>query len=69
MRFNRNVLPWSAIRKVDPCVACSQPHTRNVITSMAPHFLVDGKKLPIAKTAELMERWTHVLEEADLDVD
>jgi hypothetical protein len=36
---------------------------------MAPHFLVDGKKLPIAKTAELMERWTHVLEEADLDVD
>ncbi|MFZ1199004.1 MAG: hypothetical protein WAO07_02460, partial [Desulfobacterales bacterium] len=40
-------------------------HAVQVITSMAPHFLVDGKKLPMAKMAELMERWTHVLEEAE----
>jgi hypothetical protein len=32
---------------------------------MTPHFLVGGKKLPTAKVAELMERWTHILEEAE----
>lgn len=32
---------------------------------MTPHFLVGGKKLPAAKVAELMEQWTHLLEEAE----
>lgn len=40
-------------------------HAVQVITSMAPHFLVGGKKLPMAKVAELMERWSHVLEDAE----
>ena len=36
-----------------------------ITTTMMPHFLIGGQKLPHAKVAELMERWTHILEEAE----
>ena len=36
-----------------------------VTTTMRPHFLIGGQKLPHAKVAELMERFTHILEEAE----
>ena len=42
-----------------------QQHAVQIIKAMAPHFIVGGEKLPRAKMAELMERWTHVLEEAE----
>ena len=37
----------------------------HVLSSMTPHFLIGGKKLPMVKVAELMERWAHILEEAE----
>lgn len=40
-------------------------YAAQVISAMTPHFLVGGKKLPFAAVAELMERWTHILEEAE----
>lgn len=40
-------------------------YAAQVISVMTPHFLVDGKKLPFAAIAELMEQWTHILEEAE----
>lgn len=40
-------------------------HAVHILSAMTPHFLVGGKKLPMAKVAELMERWTHILEEAE----
>ncbi len=39
-------------------------HAVHILTAMTPHFLVGGQKLPEVKVAELMERWTHILEEA-----
>ena len=40
-------------------------YAAQIISGMTPHFLVGGKKLPFAVVAELMERWTHILEEAE----
>ena len=40
-------------------------HAVHILSAMTPHFLVGGKKLPTAKVAELMEQWTHILEEAE----
>lgn len=40
-------------------------YAAQVISAMISHFLVGGKKLPPNVMAELMERWTHVLEEAE----
>ncbi len=40
-------------------------HAVHIFSAMTPHFLVGGKKLSMAKVAELMERWTHILEEAE----
>ena len=36
-----------------------------IITAMEPHFLVSGRKLARARVAHLMERWTHILQEAE----
>ncbi|MGH6899959.1 MAG: hypothetical protein ACREJ5_25965 [Geminicoccaceae bacterium] len=40
-------------------------HAARIIGTMAPHFLKGGRKLAHAAVAELMEGWTHVLEEAE----
>ena len=40
-------------------------YSAEIITTMMPHFLIGGQKLPHTKVAELMERWTHILEEAE----
>ncbi len=40
-------------------------YVAQIISAMTPHFLVGGKKLPFTAVAELMERWTHILEEAE----
>lgn len=40
-------------------------HAARIITALVPHFLIEGPKLPKAVVAELMEGWTHVLEEAE----
>jgi hypothetical protein len=40
-------------------------HAVHVLSALTPHFLVGGRKLPTAKVVELMERWTHILEEAE----
>ena len=40
-------------------------HSARVLTTMMPHFLIGGKKLPHATVAQLMEGWTHILEEAE----
>lgn len=40
-------------------------HSARILTTMMPHFLVGGKKLPHATVADLMEGWTHILEEAE----
>ena len=40
-------------------------HAIHVLSIMTPHFLIGGKKLSDATVAELMERWTHILEEAE----
>lgn len=40
-------------------------HSARVVTTMMPHFLIGGKKLPHAAVAQLMEGWTHILEEAE----
>ncbi|MFL6623122.1 MAG: hypothetical protein ACJ8NR_11065 [Sulfurifustis sp.] len=36
-----------------------------ILSTMTPHFLVGHQKLPTAQVAELMQRWTHILEEAE----
>jgi hypothetical protein len=40
-------------------------HAARIIRTMALHFLKGGRKLANAAVAELMEGWTHVLEEAE----
>ena len=40
-------------------------YSAEITTTMMPHFLIGGQKLPHAKVAQLMERWTHILEEAE----
>ena len=40
-------------------------HSARILTTMMPHFLIGGKKLPHATVAHLMEGWTHILEEAE----
>ena len=40
-------------------------HSARILTTMMPHFLTGGKKLPHAIVAQLMEGWTHILEEAE----
>lgn len=36
-----------------------------VLSTLTPSFLVGGRKIPMAQIAELMEQWTHILEEAE----
>lgn len=40
-------------------------HGGHVFTTMTPHFVKGGQKLPDSVVAELMEAWTHVLAEAE----
>lgn len=40
-------------------------HAVYVLSVMTPHFLIGGKKLPMAKMAKIMTQWTHILEEAE----
>lgn len=40
-------------------------HAARIIGRMAPHFLKGGRKLAESAVAQLMEGWTHVLEEAE----
>ena len=40
-------------------------YSAKIIITMMPHFLIGREKLPHAKVAQLMERWTHILEEAE----
>jgi hypothetical protein len=40
-------------------------HGAQTIKTLKPHFLINGKKLPHSKVAQLMEGFTHFLEEAN----
>ena len=41
-------------------------HTAEIFHSMTPHFLKNGKKLSEPEISDLLIRWTHCLEEAEL---
>ena len=41
-------------------------HTANTMKAMKPHFTIGGEKLPFKKIAELKQRWTHCLTEAEI---
>jgi hypothetical protein len=41
-------------------------HGSRLLSVMTPHFLKDGYKLPFEQVAQLMEGWTHFLEEAKI---
>lgn len=39
-------------------------HTVRILKTMTPHFIVGGRRLTQSAVAELMQGWTHALEEA-----
>lgn len=61
---------WRRAYRQDPYLRCLSEddfleHSAQIIGTMMPHFLKGGRKLLKSAVAELMEGWTHVLEEAE----
>ncbi|WP_123631186.1 hypothetical protein [Salinisphaera orenii] len=39
--------------------------TAKIMNAMKPHFIIGGRKLPFHEISQLMQQWTHCLEEAE----